>query len=57
LRLSQAYDQGWFFGHGLVEVHGKTADFQIEELPAPHGQGRVTKLSDWGMAGLLKPKQ
>jgi Icc protein len=54
LRLSQAYKQGWFFGYALVEVHGKSIGFQVEELSTPHGLGRVTKLTDWGMTGLVK---
>jgi UDP-2,3-diacylglucosamine pyrophosphatase LpxH len=57
LRLSQAYDEGWFFAHALVEVQGKSIDFQVRELDKPHGEGRVTKLTDWGMAGLLKREQ
>jgi hypothetical protein len=52
LRASGKYADGWFFGHALVEVRGKDIDFQIEELKAPHGQGRVTKPVDWGMLGL-----
>jgi 3',5'-cyclic-AMP phosphodiesterase len=57
LRLSGAYADGWFFGHALVEVHGKSIDFQIKELKPPHGDGRITKLTDWGMAGLVKRDQ
>lgn len=57
LRLSGAYDDGWFFGHGLVEVRGKDVDFQIKELAKPHGEGRVTNVTDWGMAGLIKRNQ
>jgi Icc protein len=57
LRLSQAYSEGWFFAHALVEIHGKSIDFQVRELGEPHGEGRVTKLTDWGMAGLLKRDQ
>ena len=57
LRLSGAYEDGWFFGHALVEVHGKSIDFQIRELSEPHGNGRITKLTDWGMAGLVKRDQ
>jgi hypothetical protein len=52
LRASQKYEDGWFFGHALVEVHGTDIDFKIEELKPPHGQGRVTKPIDWGMLGL-----
>lgn len=54
LRLSKAYQDGWFFGYGLVDIHGKNIDFQIKELSAPHGQGRITKPIDWGLAGLVK---
>jgi Icc protein len=54
LRLSRAYKEGWFFGQALVEVHAKSIDFQVRELGEPHGEGRITKLTDWGMAGLLK---
>jgi predicted phosphodiesterase len=52
LRASGEYQDGWFFGHTLVEVNGTKADFKIEELKAPHGHGRVTSLADWGMLGL-----
>lgn len=54
LRLSGAYEDGWFFGHARVEVSGQSIDFQIEETGSPRGQGRVTKLKDWGMTGLVK---
>jgi 3',5'-cyclic-AMP phosphodiesterase len=57
LRLSGVYEDGWFFGHALVEVHGKNIDFQVKELSTPHGDGRITKLTDWGMAGLVKRDQ
>jgi hypothetical protein len=36
-----------------VDVRGSTVNFQIEELKAPHGYGRVTELKDWGNAGLI----
>lgn len=52
LRASRKYEDGWFFGYAVVEVHGTNIDFQIEELKPPHGQGRVTKPIDWGMLGL-----
>jgi 3',5'-cyclic-AMP phosphodiesterase len=55
LRASRKYADGWFFGHALVEVHGTDVNFQIEELKAPHGQGRVSKPLDWGMHGLVLP--
>jgi 3',5'-cyclic-AMP phosphodiesterase len=57
LRLSEAYEDGWFFGYGMVEVHGKSLDLQIRELGKPHGEGRVTNVGDWGMAGLIKRAQ
>jgi predicted phosphodiesterase len=54
LRLSKAYWDGWFFGHARVVAKGPEFDFQIEEVKAPHGEGRVTKLGDWGMLGLAR---
>jgi len=57
LRVSKKYEDGWFFGYTLVEVNGTGVTFQVKELKPPHGEGRVTKLEDWGMAGLaVKPK-
>jgi predicted phosphodiesterase len=53
LRISEAYRDGWFFGHALVEVRGTGLHFQIEEVKSPHGQGRVTTVTDWGPAGLI----
>lgn len=52
LRLSGKYEDGWFFGHILADVHGVNVSLQIEEAKPPHGQGRVTRLEDWGIAGL-----
>jgi 3',5'-cyclic-AMP phosphodiesterase len=49
LRLSGRYEDGWFFGHTLVEVSGKDVRFHIEEM-----EGRVTSLEDWGTVGLVK---
>ena len=57
LRLSRAYQDGWFFGHALAEVHDKSIDFRIEELRSPYGESRTTKLTDWGMNGLVKRDQ
>jgi len=54
LRLSRAYADGWFFGHALAEVRGGSMELSIRELGSPHGEGRTTKLTDWGMAGLVK---
>ncbi|MGO9260493.1 MAG: metallophosphoesterase family protein [Bryobacteraceae bacterium] len=57
LRSSGIYQDGWFFGHALVEVSGNRIDFQIAEAGSPSGEGRITKLKDWGMAGLVKRDQ
>lgn len=51
LRLTKAYSDGWFLGHGLVGVKDKTVDFRIEES-AP--RSRVSRVTDWGPAGLVK---
>jgi predicted phosphodiesterase len=53
LRLSGAYDDGWFFGYTLVTVRGNQVEMQVKEAAAPHGEGRVSKISDWGMNGLM----
>lgn len=55
LRASGRYEDGWFFGYTLVTVEGAQAKFEIKELGAPYGKGRVTGLADWGLLGLLKP--
>jgi UDP-2,3-diacylglucosamine pyrophosphatase LpxH len=52
LRNSGRYEDGWFFGHTLAEVRGTEVAFRIEELKAPHGQGRVSKPADWTLLGL-----
>jgi len=52
LRASGKYEDGWFFGHTRVDVRGDDVQFQIEELKAPYGQGRITRPTDWGKAGL-----
>ena len=49
LRLSGRYEDGWFFGHTLVEVSGRGVRFEIREI-----EGRVTSLNDWGNVGLAK---
>ena len=54
LRASGKYEDGWFFGHAMVEVDAAKVDFKIHELKAPHGQGRITPLADWGMLGLVQ---
>lgn len=53
LRLSGAYRDGWFFGYLVVRADGGELDFTVKEAPAPDGQGRVSKLADWGMTGLV----
>jgi len=52
LRLTGKYEDGWFFGHMRVEVRGSRISVQIREAGAPHGEGRVTQLEDWGVIGL-----
>ena len=52
LRNDKSYAHGWLFQHTDVTVSGKSAEFKIEELGPPHGQGRVTTPADWGAAGL-----
>jgi 3',5'-cyclic-AMP phosphodiesterase len=54
LRLSGAYQDGWFFGYSLVRAEGVRLKIQVKEAPANQGEGRVTQLADWGMAGLVK---
>jgi hypothetical protein len=49
LRLSGRYEDGWFFGHTLVEANGTEVRFHIEEIG-----GRTTTLRDWGTVGLVK---
>jgi len=49
LRLSGRYEDGWFFGHTLVEVRESGVRFEIHEVA-----GRVTSLNDWGNIGLVK---
>jgi 3',5'-cyclic-AMP phosphodiesterase len=51
LRASGRYEDGWFFGHAVVEVRGKTIEFRMREAGPPYGEGRVTELTGWGMAG------
>jgi hypothetical protein len=57
LRSSGAYKDGWFFGHALVQVNGQSIEFQIKEAGPPHSEGRITKLADWGMLGLIQKHQ
>ena len=57
LRLSKAYQDGWFFAHARVDVDGPEAAIRIEEVKPPLGQGRTTVPADWGMLGLLSRQQ
>ncbi len=52
LRASEKYQDGWLFGYTAVSVQANAVTFEIKELAAPHGQGRVTTLADWGLLGL-----
>lgn len=54
LRASAKYEDGWFFGYAVVGVRARETTFEIHELGAPYGQGRTTKLGNWGPAGLIK---
>lgn len=55
LHTPATYENGWFFQHTLVTVRGSSADFTIKEIQPPLGQGRVSKLDDWGTRS-LSPK-
>lgn len=52
LRASRNYESGWSFGRSLVTVQGNDVKFEIKELSAPFGRGRVTSPEDWGAFGL-----
>ncbi|HEX6545493.1 MAG TPA: metallophosphoesterase [Bryobacteraceae bacterium] len=54
LRASKRYEDGWFFGHTLVEDTGGVLRFQVEEVRSPFGKGRLTQAQDWGVAGLAR---
>jgi predicted phosphodiesterase len=57
LRASGKYEDGWFFGYTLVTVERSAVAFEIKELGAPYGKGRVTSLADWGLLGLaVRPR-
>jgi len=51
LRLEKQYDKGWFFAHTLVSVEADSVSFEIKEAAPPYGESRVSKLTDWGVAG------
>ncbi len=52
LRASEKYEDGWFFGHAVVEVRGQEIAVRIEETAPPYGKGRITAADKWGMTGL-----
>jgi predicted phosphodiesterase len=54
LREDKSYEHGWFFQHTVAHVSGDRVSFEINELRAPYGKGRVTTPSDWGAAGLIR---
>jgi hypothetical protein len=54
LRLSGKYEDGWFFGYIMATISGTDVTFEVRELPPPNGEGRVTPLSAWGAAGLVR---
>lgn len=51
LRASERYEEGWFYGHALVEWSGPTSRFLIEEARAPFGKARVSDLTQWSLNG------
>jgi len=56
LRASAKYEDGWFYGYIVATVKGAEVTMEVRELPAPNGQGRVTSISAWGVAGLTGAK-
>ncbi len=54
LRDTKRYEDGWFFGHTIVQVKGERLTMRIEEVGPPRGEGRVSTIDDWGVAGLIK---
>lgn len=52
LRAPGRYEDGSFFGYTIVEAGAGNVEFRFRELGSPYGQGRVTPLQDWGVAGL-----
>jgi len=54
LRLSGAYQDGWFFGYCMVRARSGALSFEVKEAPSGASEGRATNLADWGMAGLTK---
>lgn len=57
LRGNSSFVQGWFYGFIVGEVSKGKASFQIRQLPAPHGEGRVLDAAKWGENGPGAPAQ
>jgi len=51
LRDTGKYEDGWFFGYAVVDVTAQGVAIQFKELDGP-----TTNLSDWGIAGLIRPR-
>lgn len=49
LRLTGAYQDGWFFGYSFIHAEGTNLDWEIHST-----DGRASRLADWGMTGLVK---
>lgn len=52
LRATHRYQDGWFYGYSVVEIGPRGITWEVHELAAPHGEGRVTRLAEWGKSGL-----
>jgi predicted MPP superfamily phosphohydrolase len=50
LRGTAKYEDGWFFAHTLVDVHGAEVLMHVKEIKP---SARVTTPADWGASGLL----
>lgn len=50
LRDTGKYEDGWFFGYALADVTPQGVTIRFKQLAGP-----TTNLSDWGIAGLLRP--
>ncbi len=51
LRATHRYQDGWFYGYSVVDVGPNGVTWEVHELKPPHGEGRVTKLQEWGKSG------
>jgi predicted phosphodiesterase len=50
LRDTGKYEDGWFFGYAVADVTPQGVTIRFKQLDGP-----TTNLSDWGIAGLLRP--